>query len=218
MTSFVHESAHNSARRCGELRRGWTLSSLIALDVEVFRWMHRAFSEGRWLALMCVLTVIGSGWGALVLIPLFAAPPTRRFAASLTATLAASAVVVFALKAIVRRPRPYLVVPGVRPLVFEAPTDFSFPSGHAAGSFAFATFVAVVLVRHALRVPIKRKRRIALSVVALLAALGVALSRCALGVHFPGDVLAGAALGMAAGWLGARWHLRRLAFNEISSP
>ncbi|HSO39089.1 MAG TPA: phosphatase PAP2 family protein [Labilithrix sp.] len=183
---------------------------MIALDVRVFRWIHEAFSEGGWLALMCVLTVIGSGWGALMILPLFAAPATRRFAASLTATLAASAVVVFLLKAIVRRPRPYLALPGVRALVFEAPTDYSFPSGHAAGSFTFAMFVAVVLVQHARRSPTKKKRRIGLSAIALVAALGVAMSRCALGVHFPADVLAGAALGVAAGALGARWHLRRV--------
>jgi undecaprenyl-diphosphatase len=179
--------------------------------------MHEAFSSGGWLALMCALTVIGSGWGALVLVPLFAAPPTRRFAASLAATLIGSAIVVFALKAIIRRPRPYLAVPGVRALVFEAPTDFSCPSGHAAGSFTFAMFVAVVLVAHARRAPTKRKRRILLSVVALLAALGVAMSRCALGVHYPLDILFGALLGMTAGWAGGRWHLRRVAHADPST-
>jgi undecaprenyl-diphosphatase len=184
---------------------------VIALDVQLFRWIQAAFSEGGWLALMCVLTVVGGGWGALTILPLFALPTTRRFAASLTATLATSALVVFLLKAIVRRPRPYLALPGARALIFEAPTDYSFPSGHAAGSFTFATFVAVVLVEHARRSPTKKKRRVVLSVVALLAALGVAVSRCALGVHFPADVLAGAALGAAAGALGGQWHLRRIA-------
>jgi undecaprenyl-diphosphatase len=181
---------------------------VIALDVRVFQWIHATFSEGGWLALMSVLTVLGSGWGALVIVPLFASSRTRRFATSLTAVIVTNAVVVFVLKAVVQRKRPYLVVPGVHARVFEAPTDFSFPSGHAAGSFAFATFVAVVLVRHALREPAKKKRRIALSAVALLAALGVAMSRCALGVHFPGDVLAGALIGATLGALGARWHLR----------
>ena len=184
---------------------------MIALDVRIFRWLHESFSQGGWLALMCVLTVIGSGWGALLILPLFASPRTRRFAVSLTSVLAVTAVVVFVLKAIIQRRRPYLAVPGVRALVFEAPTDFSCPSGHAAGSFAFATFVAVVLVRHAIRQPEKRKRRMFLASVALVLALGVAMSRCVLGVHFPLDVLAGAALGSALGTLGARWHLSRVA-------
>lgn len=177
--------------------------------------MHATFSQGGWLALMCVLTVIGSGWGGLVILPLFASPRTRRFAISLTGVIVANAVVVFVLKAIVQRKRPYLVVPGVRPLVFEAPTDFSFPSGHAAGSFAFATFVSVVLVRHALREPVKKKRRMILSAFALIAAAGVAMSRCALGVHFPGDVLAGALIGSTIGVLGARWHLRARASRVV---
>jgi membrane-associated phospholipid phosphatase len=43
---------------------------------------------------------------------------------------------------------------------------------------------------------------------ALVAALGVAMSRCVLGVHFPLDVIAGAMLGATFGVLGARWHLR----------
>lgn len=190
---------------------------MIALDVRVFQWMHATFSEGGWLALMCVLTVIGSGWGALIILPLFASPRTRRFAASLTAVIVANAVVVFVLKALVQRKRPYLVVPGVRALVFEAPTDFSCPSGHAAGSFAFATFVAVVLVRHAVREPAKKKRRMLLSAFALVAALGVAMSRCALGVHFPGDVLLGAVLGASIGAAGARWHLARAAAAAAAS-
>ncbi len=184
---------------------------MIALDVRVFLYLHTTFGDGGWLALMTVLSVIGSGWGALMVVPLFAAPRTRAFAASLSVVLVTSAIAVFVLKAIVQRKRPYLVVPGVHPRVFEAPTDFSFPSGHAAGSFAFAMFVAVVLVRHAIHEPTRKKRRIALSVLALVAALGIAMSRCVLGVHFPIDILAGALLGSAFGAIGARWHLRRTA-------
>lgn len=184
---------------------------MIALDVRIFVYLHTTFGAGGWLALMSVLSVIGSGWGALMILPLFAAPPTRRFAASLTAVLGVTAIAVFVLKAIVQRKRPYLVVPGVHARIFEAPTDFSFPSGHAAGSFAFAMFVAIVLVRHAIYEPTKKKRRIVLSAVALVAAFGVAMSRCALGVHFPLDVTAGALLGSAFGALGARWHLRQVA-------
>ncbi|MDB5219118.1 MAG: Phosphoesterase, PA-phosphatase related protein [Myxococcaceae bacterium] len=186
---------------------------MIAFDVRVFRWLHQSFSEGGWLALMCVLTVIGSGWGALLILPLFASPRTRRFAGSLSAVLGVTAVIVFALKAIIQRRRPYLVLDGVRALVFEAPTDFSCPSGHAAGSFAFATFVAVVLVRHAMRQPKKKKRRIILATVALVVALGVAMSRCVLGVHFPIDVFAGAIVGSALGTMGARIHLERVAHD-----
>ena len=190
---------------------------MIDLDVRFFLYLHDRFSQGGWLAFMGVLTVIGSGWGALMIVPLFASPRTRPFAASLTAALSVTSIVVFVLKAVVQRKRPYLVVPNVHARLFEAPTDFSFPSGHAAGSFAFAVFVAVVLVRHAIYEPEKKKRRLALSGVAMIAALGIAMSRCVLGVHFPLDVFAGGLLGSALGALGACWHLRRMRLSARSS-
>jgi undecaprenyl-diphosphatase len=184
---------------------------VIALDVRLFQWIQATFSEGGWLALMCVLTVIGGGWGSLLIVPLYASPKTRRFATSLTAVIVANALVVFVLKAVLQRRRPYLVVAGAHARVFAPPTDFSLPSGHAAGSFAFASFLAVVLVTHAVREPANRKRRVLLAAVAVVAAVGVATSRCALGVHFPADVLLGALLGATLGAVGARWHLRRAA-------
>ena len=70
-----------------------------------------------------------------------------------------------------------------------------------------------MLVRHAIRSPNRKKRRIALSAVALTAAFGIAMSRCVLGVHFPGDVLVGAILGATFGALGARLHLRWVALG-----
>ena len=51
---------------------------------------------------------------------------------------------------------------------------------------------------------------VVVSSVLLLLALGVALSRIALGVHFPGDVTAGAIIGATSGAIGANLYLRRL--------
>lgn len=63
------------------------------------------------------------------------------------------------------------------------PTSSSFPSGHSAAAFAFATGVATVLPIAG--IPLRG-----------LAAL-VAYSRVHTGVHYPGDVIAGALLGTA---------------------
>lgn len=176
---------------------------MTALDIRLFRSIHEALGGG-WLALMAALTVVGGGWGALSILPLFAPSRTRRFAAAFAATIAVNATLVYALKAMVARPRPWMVLPDVRPLVFAGPTDFSFPSGHAAGSFCYATFVTVVLVR-------TRPGAATWIVSAILLALatGVALSRIALGVHFPGDVAAGAIIGATMGALGAEVFVRR---------
>lgn len=181
------------------------------IDVQIFRFLHQTFS-GAWLWPMAVLSAIGGGWGSLTVLPLFASTRTRRFATSLAAVLGVTAVLVFALKRMVARVRPCGCLEDVKARVFDAPTDFSFPSGHAAGSFAFAVFIAVVLVdATSNRTTAARERwlrRAAAALLVLLAA-GVGLSRVALGVHFPGDVLAGAILGATVALVGARLHLAR---------
>lgn len=87
-----------------------------------------------------------------------------------------------ALKHLVGRKRPYVSSPEPEPLMTTS-LDLSFPSGHAATSFAGATLLALLAPRFA--VPLLA-----------LAAL-IAWSRVYVGVHFPLDVLAGAALGVA---------------------
>jgi undecaprenyl-diphosphatase len=83
-----------------------------------------------------------------------------------------------------------LVVPRARPHVetlVHRPTDHSFPSGHSATAFASATVIAAAAPR--LRVPL------------FLLAAGIAFSRVYVGVHWPLDVLAGAAYGVLLGVL-----------------
>ena len=87
----------------------------------------------------------------------------------------------FAIKAVVRRPRP--VLEGLPPLG-GAPSSLSFPSAHATSAFAVATAMTRVEPLGAL---------------AFLLALALALGRPYLGMHYPSDVLAGALLGVALG-------------------
>jgi len=83
------------------------------------------------------------------------------------------------LKEVIPRARPH-----VHALVTR-PHTHSFPSGHATASFACATVLALLLPR--LRVPL------------FLLAAAIAWSRVYVGVHYPLDVFAGAALGVAIG-------------------
>lgn len=181
------------------------------LDIRLFRALHEALGGGL-LSVMAALTVVGGGWGALSILPLFVPARTRRFAIAFAATIGANAVVVYALKAAIARPRPWLVMADVHPLVFPGPSDFSFPSGHAAGSFCYATFVAVVLLKTR-----KGAMPFVVSGILLFLALGVALSRIALGVHFPGDITAGAVIGATCGALGANLHLRQRVGRSYTS-
>jgi undecaprenyl-diphosphatase len=99
----------------------------------------------------------------------------RRALGTVTATYALNT----ALKLAVRRRRPALR--GLEPLT-GTPTALSFPSAHASTSFAGALSYS----------------RLGLPAQPLFAlALGLSLSRLYLGVHYPSDVAAGAALGTA---------------------
>jgi len=90
--------------------------------------------------------------------------------------LAGSHLVVQLLKRTVTRARPRMPA-GVCALV-QPPDRFSFPSGHAASSLSVALALA-----GAAGGP--------LGLALLAVATVVGLSRCYLGVHYPGDVLAG---------------------------
>ena len=93
------------------------------------------------------------------------------------------------LKPLIGRSRPF-VLNELAELLIAAPMDASFPSGHTAASFA-----AVFALKTA-GSPLWKP--------ALAAALVIAFSRLYLYVHWPSDVLAGALLGAAVGWAGAK--------------
>ncbi len=125
-------------------------------------------------------------WGAAAAgIAVLGGRPGRRAALRGAGSLALASAVVNTLgKHAVRRPRPVLdAVPLVRRLRRQ-PFTTSFPSGHTASAAAFAAGVALEDPRWA-------------PVLAPLAG-AVALSRISTGAHYPGDVLAGAAVGAAA--------------------
>ncbi|MFE1773596.1 bifunctional phosphatase PAP2/diacylglycerol kinase family protein [Streptomyces sp. NPDC059008] len=111
--------------------------------------------------------------------------PARRAALRGVASLAVASATVNTLgKRSVRRRRPLLdPVPVIRQLTRQ-PFTSSFPSGHAASAVAFASGVAF------------ENKWWGLALAPLAAS--VAFSRVYTGVHYPGDVLAGAALGAGA--------------------
>jgi undecaprenyl-diphosphatase len=82
------------------------------------------------------------------------------------------------------RPRPFAAHPHTVHLLVSRSTNPSFPSDHAAASIAIA--VAVLLLH----------RR--LGAIVLAFALLVCYSRVFVGAHYPGDVLAGALIGLGA--------------------
>lgn len=104
-----------------------------------------------------------------------------------------------------RRPPPEHTAPGRR--ARRVPTSSSFPSGHSASAAAFVVGMALESPKAA----------------ALIAPVGaaVAYSRVHIGVHWPSDVLAGAAIGTAIAFGTRRWWAVRAeepANAGIASP
>ena len=100
----------------------------------------------------------------------------------------------FALKNLVRRPRPYVALDGVeaRDRRHEGDGVFdphSFPSGHTSTAFVIATSLSLSFPEWYVVVPS----------LAWAGSMGVA--RVYLGVHYPSDVLVGAAIGAGAATL-----------------
>lgn len=180
-----------------------------ALDVRIFLFLHDTFS-GAWLAPAAVLSAIGGGWGSLFALPLFWSMRTRRMAKALAIVLVSTATLVFVLKQLIGRARPCNCLTDIHARIFAAPNDFSFPSGHASGSFSFCVFFAIILVKTAPKDGPRHVRvlRYVSAALLVLLATAVGLSRISLGVHFPGDVLAGAIVGSTIASLGASYYLR----------
>jgi undecaprenyl-diphosphatase len=116
-------------------------------------------------------TILFSIFLATGLIP--GAGPVGRLAIQ---TLALSHIAAQLLKRTVTRSRPQLPVGFA--FLAEPPDRFSFPSGHATAALAVALPLAAVLGPVA-------------SVLILALAILVGVSRCYLGVHYPGDVFIG---------------------------
>lgn len=100
------------------------------------------------------------------------------------------------IKPVVNRTRPANAYPT---LIFTNSPTFgpSFPSGHAALAFSTASTLALQYKRWYVAIP------------AYLWAGTVAYSRLYLGKHYPSDVLAGAAIGTASGYV-TRWLTKRI--------
>lgn len=131
-----------------------------------------------WLAVAAALAALGGRSGRTAAIRGLAALATASTLANIPAKFGA------------RRHRPPLDRVPVARRLSRQPGTFSFPSGHTASAAAFAT--GVTIERPRLGVPV------------ILLAAGVGYSRVHVGVHYPSDVVAGAAVGIAAGLLTLR--------------
>lgn len=180
---------------------------------------HPAFAAtmhaANWTSLRTFYSAVPALW-----LGIFLLDDERDFkpAYLMTLTEAGTIGVVFALKNVIQRPRPYASLSTIAPRSVRHDDTFdpySFPSGHAAVSFALATSASISYPHWYVIAP------------SALWATAVSVSRPWLGAHYPTDIAIGAALGVgiafgvhALGELITPGFLRGDAFDddELGDP
>jgi membrane-associated phospholipid phosphatase len=137
------------------------------LDRSLIAITHAASYSRLWLLIAGGVSVLGGGQGR------------RAARRGLSAVALAAVVANGPAKLLVRRRRP-----SSRSALIPIPRSTSFPSGHTASAFAFATGASVEL-------PL-------LAAVLVPLAGAVAYSRVHTGVHYPSDVAGGVAIGIGS--------------------
>ena len=157
-----------------------------ALDLAIYRRVRRTartHDTVRWVRAYSSLGEHGAIWLATGAAGIaFDARDRSRWARA-TVCVGAAYGISTSIKLTVRRRRPAVED---LPHLMATPTGLSFPSSHATSSFAAARAFGRMLP----------------SPLLYSAAFGMGLSRLYLGVHYPSDVAAGAALGLVLGSLG----------------
>ena len=132
--------------------------------------------------IMIFFTKIGDLGAVWLLIGLvfFFFKKTRKVGAVIYLSQILNIIVVTILKDTIQRPRPFLTLTDLHPLI-SLPTSYSFPSGHASSAFAGALVIAYLLRKW--------------TIPAYAVAITIAFSRVYLGVHYPSDIIVGALIG-----------------------
>ena len=106
----------------------------------------------------------------------------------------------YILKEGIQRLRPCHVLPQDIIGIVSCSNSFSFPSNHAANTFAAATLLSLCF------------RNTVFIFMVFVFALIVCYSRVYLGVHYPSDILGGMILGSAMGFLGYQIYSRIIKY------
>lgn len=156
------------------------------------------------------ITVSGLGWAVLILVSIM--NRSDLGARVVLTAFIVGGLLTHALKPWLSLPRPGVVIP-VNLLHFignPVINHHSMPSGHALAALCMGTlWVCLIRSRHHPRW---------LEVFSWLVVATIALSRIAVGAHWPADVLVGAGLGLWVGWLAWRFPFAWPHNNAFAFP
>jgi undecaprenyl-diphosphatase len=160
------------------------LSTLQRFDVALFDTLY-SYGRERLGVTRGALAFSRSGDGYLQLLaPVFVwllrSPLAETYLIAWAIAMLVERAAYYILKNTLKRLRPADLKPNFHSLI-TASDKFSFPSGHTSAAFCIATITVLIFG--------------GLSMVMFAWALTVGISRVVVGVHFPGDVLAGALMG-----------------------
>jgi membrane-associated phospholipid phosphatase len=111
----------------------------------------------------------------------------QKNAAYMIGGFVVSSIVTQGMKHIVRRDRPYVTYPYL--IKRDVGGSYSFPSGHTSAAFCTATSLSLLFPKWYVIAP------------SYLYAATVGYARMYQGVHYPSDVLVGAAVGAGSAWI-----------------
>ena len=182
------------------------MEHLLTIDRAIFLWINNQWSNPYLDCLVSyIITWLGNAGIVIALVVIFFVlkKPAylRQHLPWFLAAMLVAGLCIFALKKMIPRPRPLsdfasLIEAGtVHIHVLGKQLWYrSFPSGDTQTAFTAATYLSFLLPRW--------------TPLFLSLAVGVGLSRIYVGVHFPLDVIAGAAIGAAFG-VGGWWMSKK---------
>lgn len=169
------------------------LTMIQSLDDTLLLWIQEHLRMSFLSIPMVFFSTLGNAgvfWIVLSIV-LITLPRTRKYGMlALTSLFICFLFNNILLKNLVARPRPYKHLSELV-MLMQAPSDYSFPSGHACSSFATSGALLWSMK--------KTWNRVRISCI-LLAAL-ISFSRLYVGVHYPTDVLVGALIGLVGSYL-----------------
>jgi len=160
------------------------------LDIYIFHLINQFAGRYFWLDALAIFFAKYFEYLLILCLLLFLVKKFRKYLPMVIQSFAAAVISRFGIGSIIRgiwqRPRPF-VTDHINLLFSYNPAEPSFPSGHAAFYFALSTVVFAY----------NKKAGVLFYIASFL----ITIARVFSGIHWPSDILVGAAIGIFSGWL-----------------